>query len=356
MKGEISVYDLIIIGAGPAGSTLARELLGRSSDMKLLMIDGLPEGGSKVCGGLLSPDAQAVLRSQGVSLPEDILVSPQAAAVDTIDLTAKLCRRYARDYINMDRAKFDRFLLSLADGKAELVHGRCVGVKRCECGFEVRVNVGGEYKEFCSRLLAGADGASSIVRSSLYPEKKIYRYTSIQEWYADPGENLPDYSCIYDEKTSDSCSWTIRKDGFYIFGGAFTKKGCRDAFSAQKSRLEDFLGKTLGEPVKREACLVCSPRHSGEVFVGEDGAYLVGEAAGFISASSFEGISSALISGAALAESVAAADGVERITSLYKKKTRRLKLKILVKIPKMRILTSPILRRIIMKSGITAQE
>lgn len=350
------MYDLIIIGAGPAGSTLARELSGRSSDMKLLVIDGLPEGGSKVCGGLLSPDAQAVLRSQGISLPDSLLVSPQAASVDTIDLTAKIYRRYARDYINMDRAKFDRFLLSLTDGKADLVQGRCVGVKRCDGGFEVMVNIDGEYKAFGSRLLVGADGASSIVRSSLYPEKKIYRYTSIQEWYADTKENLPDYSCIYDEKTSDSCSWTIRKDGFYIFGGAFSKKGCRDAFSAQKSRLEDFFGEALGEPVKREACLVCSPRHSGEVFVGEDGAYLVGEAAGFISASSFEGISSALTSGAALAESIAEADSVEKITALYRRKTRGLKLKILTKIPKMKILTSPTLRKIIMKSGITAEK
>jgi flavin-dependent dehydrogenase len=256
----------------------------------------------------------------------------------------------------MDRAKFDRFLLSLTDGKAELVYGRCVGVKRCDSGFEVKVNMGGEYKKFDSRLLVGADGASSIVRSSLYPERKIYRYVSIQEWYADQGGLLPDYSCIYDEKTSDSCSWTIRKDGFYIFGGAFPKKGCRDAFAAQKSRLEDFLGSSFGEPVKREACLVCSPRGDREVFAGENGAYLVGEAAGFISASSFEGISSALTSGAALAEAIAEADGIEEITALYKRKIGKLRLKILTKIPKMKILCTPALRKLIMKSGVTAEK
>ena len=64
------MYDLIIIGAGPAGSTLARELTRARADMRILMIDGMPKGGSKVCGGLLSPDAQAVLRRQGVALPE----------------------------------------------------------------------------------------------------------------------------------------------------------------------------------------------------------------------------------------------------------------------------------------------
>ena len=350
------MYDLIIIGAGPAGSTLARELSRARADMRILMIDGMPKGGSKVCGGLLSPDAQAVLRRQGIALPDEILVSPQARAVDTIDLTAKIHRRYSRDYINMDRAKFDRFLLSLTEDAVEHVSGRCVEVKRCDGGFEAVVNADGEYKKFRSRLIVGADGASSIVRSSLYPEKKIYKYTSIQEWYEISDENLPDYSCIYDEKTSDSCSWTIRKGGFYVFGGAFPKKGCRDAFFAQKSRLEDFLGVKLGEPVKREACLVCSPRSVGHLFVGEGGAYLVGEAAGFISASSFEGISSALTSGAALAEAIAEADGIEEITALYKRKTGKLRLKILTKIPKMKILCAPALRKLIMKSGVTAEK
>ena len=348
------MYDIIIIGAGPAGSTLAAELSRARRDMKILIIDGLPEGGSKVCGGLLSPDAQAVLAKKGIAIPDEILVSPQAAAVDTLDLTAGIHRRYLRDYINLDRAKFDAYLLSLAEG-CESVQGRCLGVTRCDGGFEVKVNLGGEHKLLRTRLVAGADGAASIVRSSLYPDRRIYRYTSIQEWYEIFDENLPDYSCIYDEKTSDSCSWTIRKNGFYIFGGAFRTKGCRDAFAEQKTRLEDFVGIKLGEPVKREACLVCSPRRGRDIFLGKEGAYLVGEAAGFISASSFEGISSALISGTALAEAIAEADCNEKVTALYKKKTRSLKAKILTKIPKMKILTSPLLRKIIMKSGIASE-
>ena len=349
------MYDLIIIGAGPAGSTLARSLGERGAPMKILIVDGLPRGGSKVCGGLLSPDAQEVLRSQGIDLPKDLLVTPQAAAVDTIDLTAKIWRRYLRDYINMDRSSFDRFLLSLAEKYAEVITGRCVSARSVDGGFEVEVNMGSEKKAFKSRLLVGADGASSIVRKSIFPEKKIFKYVSIQEWFEPPEEKLPDYSCIYDEKTSDSCSWTIRKDGFYIFGGAFAQRGCREAFSRQKSRLEAFLDIKLGEPVKREACLVCSPRSSREVFTGEGGAYLVGEAAGFISASSFEGISSALTSGAALAEAITAAKNIDEITSVYKGKTRKLRLKILSKIPKMKVLCTPALRKAIMKSGITAQ-
>ena len=45
-------YDLIIVGAGPAGSTLAR-LVG--TERSVLLLDG--QFRNKPCGGLLAPDA-----------------------------------------------------------------------------------------------------------------------------------------------------------------------------------------------------------------------------------------------------------------------------------------------------------
>ena len=51
-------YDIIIIGAGPAGSNLARLIDG--GRYKTLLVDG-SRGREKVCGGLISPDAQGLL-------------------------------------------------------------------------------------------------------------------------------------------------------------------------------------------------------------------------------------------------------------------------------------------------------
>ena len=349
------MYDIAIIGAGPAGAILARELKRRLPDFKIAIADGLSEGQSKVCGGLLSPDAKKELSSLGIEIPDSIRVSPKSPYVDTIDLTAGIKRRYERDYINTDRYAFDRYLLSLASG-VDIFRGRCVKVERAECGFVCRVSEKGGTTEIKSRLIAGADGAFSIVRRSLFPDRRIYRYTAVQEWYEDFDGSLPAYSCIYDETTSDSCSWTIRKDGFYIFGGAFKTDGCKAAFESQKARLEEFFGSKFPSPVRREACLVCCPKKKEEIFLGGDGAYLLGEAAGLISASSFEGISSAIRSGSLLAEAIAEGGSNEEITRSYKKKTRKLRLKIALKIPKMRILTTPTLRKLIMKSGITAKK
>ena len=95
-----------------------------------------------------------------------------------------------------------------------------------------------------------------------------------------------------------------------------------------------------------------SPRHIYDFKLSNDNVFLIGEAAGFISASSFEGISSAMLSGKLLAEAFLEGNDRNDIQRLYKRKTRPLRAKLLLKIPKSRILCSPILRKIIMKSGI----
>lgn len=348
------MYDIAIVGAGPAGSILAKELLTKRPEFKIAIIDGISQGGAKVCGGLLSPDAKKALSSLGIALPDKILTSPQANIVNTIDIQTGIWRGYRRDYLNMDRYAFDRYLLSLIPESAEVFSGRCLAVSRVRGGFCLKIKDTTEEFTLYAKRVAGADGASSVVRKCLFSENKIYKFASIQEWYENADPSLPDYSCIYDEETSPSCSWTIRKECYYIYGGAFIKHGCKKAFEAQKSRLEEYLGTSLGKPIKREACLVSSPRFKGDFCLGGDGAYLLGEAAGFISSSSFEGISSAITSARVLSEAILNTKNDIAALKHYRAKTRGLRFKLWTKIPKMKILTSPGLRRLIMKSGITA--
>ena len=344
----VKQYDIAIIGGGPAGATFAREVAKACPEKKIILIDEKPKTGSKVCGGLLAPDAQKVLAQFNLSLPKSILADPQIFDVETLDLCNGFKRHYQRHYLNMDRGKFDRWLLSLIPDCVDVVEGRCVSI---EDGFRLHIHTAQSHQTVQCNYLVGADGGSSIVRRTFFsPPKK--QYVAIQEHFRDIGAEIPPYSCIFDPVTSDSCSWTIRKDGYFIFGGAFEQNGCRAAYEQQRKRLESQLDIQFGQPIKREACLLTSIRSVQDFILGKERVFLLGEAAGFVSPSSFEGFSSAFLSGKYLAEAFAASLDATVILKNYKRKTRKLRLKLLLKISKSKILCSPTLRKLILKSGI----
>jgi flavin-dependent dehydrogenase len=113
------MYDIAIIGAGPAGATLAR-LIGET--YKVLLVDKRPlfepnieKSLGKCCGGLLAPDAQKMLGFLGLGLPQQVLVDPQLFVVRTIDLHDKIEKYYQRHYINIDREKFELLKKKLHD-------------------------------------------------------------------------------------------------------------------------------------------------------------------------------------------------------------------------------------------------
>jgi len=121
------MYDIAIIGAGPAGATLARRLGSQYRvllvDRRRMDLDPAESPISKLCGGLLAPAAQRELARQGLGIPQAVIAGPQLFAVRTLDLAADLERLYQRFYVNVDREAFDRWLVSLVPESVE----RCWG-------------------------------------------------------------------------------------------------------------------------------------------------------------------------------------------------------------------------------------
>ena len=338
-------YDIAVVGAGPAGAIFCAMLAAKRHDLRILLIDGQTPARTKPCGGLLAHDAQKVLASFHLTLPNSVLADPQIFAVETLDLVTGLRRTYQRHYLNMNRYAFDLWLQSLIPPQVTHITGRVSDIIRTEDALRVFRST------FHAKSIVGADGAGSLVRRTFFAQMPT-QYTAIQEWYPDLGQDLPHDSCIFDAATSDSCSWTIRKDGYFIYGGAFAKHGCADAFEKQRSRAEAVFGCSFGTPVKREACALHSPRRMRDLLCGMPGVFLAGEAAGFISASSFEGISYAITSGCMLAEAYAVGLDDTDILRRYTRLTRPLRCKLAAKMVKRAILCTPILRLLIMKSGI----
>lgn len=60
----------------------------------------------------MAPDAQKMLAKLSLGLPGSILSDPQLFSVCAIDFDNRIERFYQRHYINMDRKKFDSWLIS----------------------------------------------------------------------------------------------------------------------------------------------------------------------------------------------------------------------------------------------------
>lgn len=344
------LYDIAVIGLGPAGATLARLLEPRFTVLALDRKSEEAEGGfRKACGGLLAPDAQKALARFDLSLPLKVMVDPQIFSVKTIDVSSGIARNYQRHYVNLDRHAFDRWLISLLPESITIrKEATCTAVERIPAGFRITWREKDGLKSACAKYVVGADGAASFVRKSLYPEFTIRRYTAIQQWFSNKHPS-PFYSCVFDPRITDCYAWGLTKNEYFLFGGAFEPKHARRKFDALKEKIRSF-GFVLDEPLKTEACVVLRPERAGDVCTGDHGAFFVGEAAGFISPSSLEGISYAFDSARKLAEILN--KGAKEPNAAYCRATWPLRLKLLAKIWKCPFIFSPLLRKLVMLSGL----
>lgn len=346
------MYDIAIIGAGPAGSTLARII---DQKYRVLLVDKrdkrLPTGsGDKCCGGLLAPAAQKVLARMGLALPRSVMVGPQIFAVRAIDLPNGIEKFYQRFYLNLDRGQFDRWLVSLIPQNVEARFGRQL-TKIVSAGnhYKLTLHQGNRYEQVASKIVVGADGASSSVRRMLFPlQSGPRRYLAIQERFHTP-RTPPYFSAIFDPEISDFYSWTIPKEDTLILGSALKPgKNAPAQFNRLKEKLAAF-GYPLGEKIGRESTLMLRPVRNGQVFWGRRGALLIGEAAGLISPSSAEGLSYAFAS--ALVAARAFDRGLVSAAERYERMAKSLKRNIFLKNIKAPAMYCAPLRKAIMRSG-----
>ena len=150
---EIVRYDVIVVGAGPAGSTVAREAATRGLSVLLLDKAGFPR--DKPCGGGVNVRTQRLL-------PFDL--GPVAERpIHGMRITLRQGRGFARSYPEpmahlTQRRRLDAFLVERAVAVgATLREGTPVKAidRLADC---VVVRTGGEAFE--GRALVGADGAN----------------------------------------------------------------------------------------------------------------------------------------------------------------------------------------------------
>lgn len=354
------MYDIAIIGAGPAGATLAR-LVG--SSYRVLLVDrrrlDLPAEDrrtTKVCGGLLAPAAQHELARQGLGVPGTVLDGPALFAVRTVDAPASLERLYQRHYINIDRERFDGWLVSLLPGKVEQRYGwSLVSLERSVDGalLTCRTQEGTQVSA-TARLVVGADGASSLVRRLAFGDaEQPARYVALQSEH-EAHRCEPHYGAIFDARLTDFYGWTVPKEGRLLAGialpGGAAAPGHHAALHARFIDTLRAAGFSLNQEISRASAPISRPTSLSQLCPGGQGVLLVGEAAGFISPSSAEGISYALRSSTALASALGT--GISGAEARYRVAVAPLALKVALKGAKGAAIYGQGARRAIMRSGV----
>ncbi len=153
---------VIIVGAGPSGAATALALARASIPVALVERTAFPR--RKVCGEYLGMGAVAALDTLGLGEAVRALGSP-LRGIRIISGGARAELAFSRPAIGLARATLDNLILEAALGAgAQLINGRVEDM--LSRGVAVR-DASGERVNVTGRFVVGADGAGSIVARKL---------------------------------------------------------------------------------------------------------------------------------------------------------------------------------------------
>lgn len=282
------LYDLAVIGAGPAGAAAALACLRRKPDARVLLLDAASFPRDKVCGDGISGYALALLDGLGVGH-----VTADYHPVHRLHLRSPHGRHVTGALAGsarvVPRAVFDARLVDAATARgAELTQRR---VRR----IEQRVGYLVLDREIAARVVVGADGANSVVRSHL---GATARHMALAiRGYAPTGAAGGELLIAMSERHCPAYAWSFPTGhgtsniGFGVFD---------EQVAGGRRTLVDRLTAELPTQCADPATLRGHrlPLTTGRPRLADGRILLAGDAAGLVNPITGEGIHYALLSGA----------------------------------------------------------
>ncbi|MFC1955042.1 NAD(P)/FAD-dependent oxidoreductase [Chloroflexota bacterium] len=304
------MWDVIVVGAGPAGAAVAKRCAEHGLSTLILEKERLPR--DKVCGGMvMGPVAHALIKQEFGSVPQTVLSKPPSLSGYMFHVPGIGSKKLNNFSLLAWRRDLDYWMNQKAQAKgAEIWPGaKVISLRQKEQSFSVEIEKDKERQDLEARFIVGAEGMNSLVRKSLFPELKISYSQVYQEGYQ--GELALDkkyYHWFFPIEYSSSFFSVHQKDNFIIV----SINGESGQVKQFTNWTNHFLAKSYcldinQKPALRCGCVVANLRQEliSHTFLPAKGnALLAGDAAGLILPANGEGIGTAIYSGLLAADSI----------------------------------------------------
>jgi geranylgeranyl reductase family protein len=211
-RGEqTEAWDLVIVGAGPAGAATALGALVREPGLRVLLLDRADFPRDKCCGDGIAPHALDVLRSVGVRDATDGWTPLRRLELSRAGRS--VTGRLARPVWVIPREVFDARLVERAVAAgAVLRRHRVSTVSRVGGGVLLDDRI-------AAQVVVGADGAHSVVRSALTSARAGRRALAIRGYSPTPHSRRGRQVIRYGDRRQPSYAWAFdRGDGLTNVG------------------------------------------------------------------------------------------------------------------------------------------
>ena len=306
------MYDVVVVGAGPAGISGAKRCAEAGLKTLLLEKERLPR--KKACDGELNPRTQEIIQGEYGKIPESILcVPPTLDGLIFYMPDGSPPAKYEFSMPWLWRHELDYWMCQKAVEKGVELRESApfVGSRPKKGGYVVSYGERRSEKTVECRFIIGADGCASRVRQSIFPDLNLRYFYQAQEHFqhgTDLDRRFIHEFIMFEGLKAYTMISTYHKDDLYIISYLTDARGQMKAF---KSAVHDFLAKNHAfDPGQPPVWSVgCVEPIFGDVLASyrfrpaKDNVLLTGDAAGLMFPATLEGIGPAARSGLFAAES-----------------------------------------------------